>query len=227
MKSANIQQAYSICMIDIGSPKRGNLGWYLIDVSTKRESHGSDLDKAIQLIAQQLKSNAVLLGLEAPLSVPLRDDLMLTTKARKCDGNRAWSAGAGAQVLAINIPIMNYLFKSISDSFPKADFIIDENDFKAAPGQVMIVEAFVSGSDKPAKSKSNRDISSHVSDAQLMARACLSFSRSAALPPTILAAEAKPSYFNLAAAVLLQCGGIRDLQLLNHVSPIYKPGMKA
>ena len=85
---------YNVCAIDIGSPKRENIGWCLINhEKKKKEITGKELDKLFPLIADATKNNCLILGLEAPLFVPVRKDEMHLTSARKGDGTRPWSAG--------------------------------------------------------------------------------------------------------------------------------------
>ena len=205
---------YSICVIDIGSPKLGNIGWSLMNKDGTNEWSGQELDELFPLISDQLGTGGLLLGLEAPLFVPIRDDLLLATKARKGEERRPWSAGAGAQVLAMNLPIMIYIFEKIIKNITKAEFIINSEQFSGVTGQTLIFEAFVSGKDKG---------DSHIEDAQIMSHYCAQYSKINKLPDTILEDEPGVRYFNLAAAALLQCGGIRDIDNLQIQSPIFQP----
>ena len=205
---------YSICVIDIGSPKLGNIGWSFINKDGTNDWSGQELDDLFPIISGQLETGGLLLGLEAPLFVPIRDDLILATKARKGEERRPWSAGAGAQVLAMNLPIMIYIFEKIIKSVTKTEFIINSEHFSGVTGQTLIFEAFVSGKDKGE---------SHIEDAQIMSRYCSQYSKINRLPNTILEDEPGVRYFNLAAAALLQCGGIKNLDNLHIQSPIFQP----
>lgn len=214
MTQFKLIDSYNVCVIDVGSPKLGNLGWSFIDTKASKEYEGDHLDDLVTLIVNHSESRPLILGLEAPLFVPLREDLILATKARKGEGRRPWSAGAGAQVLAMNLPIMTYLFRHIVAELSDINFIINPQDFSGKPGEILIFEALVSGADKGE---------SHIHDAQIMARYCLAFSQQKLLPPTILENESGISYFNLAAAALLQSGTIKNISCLSEPSPIYKP----
>jgi len=214
MKLSNITQSYDVCVVDIGSPKLGNIGWCFIEAETNQHHIGQHLDKLVPLISNGLRTNGLTLGLEAPLFVPLREDLILATKARNGEGRRPWSAGAGAQVLSMNLPIMTYLFKRITSAYPNVEAFINEDGFEARLGQMMVFEALVSGSDKGC---------SHIDDAQIMAEYCASFSKSKTMPPSILKHEDGVEFLNLTAASLLRCGLLKNIQSLNHQSPIYKP----
>jgi hypothetical protein len=207
-------QPYSICVIDIGSPKLRNIGWSVFDPKTQAFQNGVELDEIVPLIAEQLKLRGVILGLEAPLFVPLRDDLMLATKARKGEGRRPWSAGAGAQVLTMNLPIMTYLLRKLKAACSGIEVFVNEDGFNAHAGQIMIFEALVSGSDKGQ---------SHIDDAQIMVKYCVPFSNKCYLPLSILEEEVGAEFLNLTAASLLRCGLTTDVKKLNCYSPIYKP----
>jgi len=211
---SEIKYSYDVCVIDIGSPKLGNIGWCFIEASTEQIHTGQNIDDVVPLIAAGLQSNGLVLGLEAPLFVPLREDLMLATKARKGEKRRPWSAGAGAQVLTMNLPIMTYLFKRIKIAYPNVEAFVNEDGFEAHLAQMMVFEALVSGSDKG---------DSHVDDAQIMAKYCLTFSKDKVLPPSILEEEADIEFFNLTSASLLRCGLFQNIETLHCKSPIYKP----
>ena len=111
---SRFEKQYSICVIDIGSPRLGNLGWFLYDAVSDCTHSGQHLDDLVEPFLQTVDRSAVLLGLEAPLFVPIRADIMLATKARAGESPRPWSAGAGAQVLAMNLPIMTYFLQKLS-----------------------------------------------------------------------------------------------------------------
>ena len=211
---SEIAQPYHICVIDIGSPKLGNIGWCLIDLQQGQEVTGTHLDDVIPHIASALKTGGLLLGIEAPLFVPLREDLMLATKARKGEGKRPWSAGAGAQVLALNLPIMIYLFNGIKSHATSVKFCLNEQTFTAKKNEIMLFEALVSGADKGQ---------SHIEDASIMARSCQHFSMQTLLPPSILEPESGVEYFNLAAAALLRCNLLKTIARLSEATPIFKP----
>jgi len=214
---SSIEQPYHIGVVDIGSPKLGNIGWCFINIQTNKVYTGGDLDDLFPHLIQASQSSGILLGLEAPLFVPLRPNLMEATKGRKGEGRRPWSAGAGAQVLALNLPIMSYIFKALYKNIPDSTYFLNEDNFRANSGEIMIFEALVSGVDKG---------SDHIHDAQIMASSCLAYSHAHNLPPSILEMEKDTEYLNLSAAALLRCGALHDVQSLPLPSPIYKPSNK-
>ncbi|MCY4177946.1 MAG: hypothetical protein OXD32_05580 [Endozoicomonadaceae bacterium] len=209
-----LNRTYNICVIDIGSPKLGNLGWCLIDKTKGNTFTGSNLDNLFPHIISATRRNGLILGLEAPLFVPIRQDLMLATKARKGEERRPWSAGAGAQVLTMNLPIMIYIFKGIKSADAKISFCLNEEKFTAKPKQIMLFEALVSGKDKGL---------SHIDDAQILANSCSHYAEERILPPSVLEYEDNTEFFNLAAAALLRCNFINDPNTLSLHTPIYKP----
>ena len=94
---SKVNRQYNVCVIDIGSPKLGNIGWCIINTETRIEANGSNLDELFTHIKKNTRCHGLILGLEAPLFVPIRRDLILALKARTGEGKRPWSAGAGAQ----------------------------------------------------------------------------------------------------------------------------------
>lgn len=205
----------AVCVVDVGSPRLGNLGWTILRGDGTTLS-GDDFDAFIEKIAEILRDSPVVLGLEAPLFVPLRDDILLVTKARGGEARRPWSAGAGAQVLAMNIPIMTYLFQEIYKRVPDADcFLNADNGFGFQPKQVMVFEALVSGADKGA---------SHIEDSDIMARYVMAHLQDGHLPPCIRTEEKNVRFINLAGMSLLHCGWSSDVSILYQTTPIYKPG---
>ena len=69
------------------------------------------------------------------------------------------SAGAGAQVLALNLPIMVHIFSNLYRINQAIDFVFVEEDFTMPSNQILLFEALVSGQDKG---------NSHVNDAEIM-----------------------------------------------------------
>ena len=69
--------------------------------------------------------------------------------------------GAGAQVLAMNLPIMIYLMKGLKSLNIDIEYFVNEDGFKGATNQIMFFEALVSGQDKGT---------SHIHDAQIMTK---------------------------------------------------------
>ena len=211
---SRFEKQYSICVIDIGSPRLGNLGWFLYDAVSDCTHSGQHLDDLVEPFLQTVDRSAVLLGLEAPLFVPIRADIMLATKARAGESPRPWSAGAGAQVLAMNLPIMTYFLQKLSAQQSPLVGHAHADAFHSQPGEFLMFEALVSGSNKG---------SSHIDDAKIMVDYCRHYSDQCQLPPSILQPEVDTTYLNLAYCALLYTGFTADLALLRQPSPIYRP----
>ncbi len=127
--------------IDVGSPK--NMGWAIIQGSEKQT--GQDLDEFINRFATASTSTPAALGFEAPLFIPCRSELSTITKGRIGEGNRAWSAHAGAAVSTIGLAVMTYTLRNLKQRMDKRAATLDWR--KWPKGNAMLVfEAFVSGS---------------------------------------------------------------------------------
>ena len=217
---------YNVCAIDVGSPKRNNIGWYHIDNKNEVvECCGKNLDELIPRISDTTKQNGLILGFEAPIIIPVRDELKELTSARACDGSFAWSGSAGAIVTVINIPIMRHIFKGIKERNKEISFFLNDEGFAAQPNQIMIYEAFVSGKDKLDSEGDKQD--RHILDAKYMAKTCQIYAKKCVLPPTVLEPKEDTEYFNFAAATLLRCGFEKGIKSLNLETPIYKPNPEA
>ena len=122
---------------------------------------GDDLDVIIDLIAAKLSVEAIALGFEAQMYVPVRDAPMRLTNACSGEGSRAWSAGAGCGVLATSLPITAYVFGKLRQAVPDASASLDRRTFEPEPRRLLLFEAFVSG-----RGKGN----THAEDAALAVR---------------------------------------------------------
>ncbi len=88
-----------VAVIDIGKPGK-NLGWAMTGPMASR---GTDLDECVGVLAAALGAGPLALGFEAPMFVPARRDPAKLLSARCGEGNRPFSAGAGATVLVLGI----------------------------------------------------------------------------------------------------------------------------
>ena len=213
-KKSKFKHLPNICAIDVGSPRKGNIGWCMIDFKKREELTGDKLAELIPLIGEATKKSSLMLGFEAPLIIPVREDEISLTKGRPGDGNMPWTGVAGAIVLTINLPLMVYLFKGIKKCNKDVSFFVNEKGFEGKRNQIMIYEAFVSGPHK---------IGTHIGDATFMARSCAHYTKIHEFPPTILGDEEGVEYLNLAGTALVRSGLTKDVKLLNRITPIYKP----
>ena len=214
IQTINVENPYHVVVVDVGSPKLGNIGWCVFDIIKSCKYTGDDLEDLVEILSDLLDTAGVLFGLEAPLSVPIRENIMDATRARKGEGRRPWSAGAGAQVLTMNLPIMVFLFKKLKGLNKTVSLFYNEDGFSGSQGELMLFEALVSGADKGK---------THIDDAEIMVDTCVQASRQQQLPQSILENENGTAYFNLVVAAALRVGLENNLNMLCQHTPIYKP----
>ena len=198
----------AIAAVDVGSPN--NLG---LAINQAGFSGGVDkLDEFIQRIATALSGGAVALGFECPCFLPIREDVADFTKARCGEGNRAWSAGAGANTSALVAPLAGNILRKIRNTAPKArptfNFRRPANEW--CSGDLLLFEAFVSGKDKGETDKE---------DAEIAVGAFESAARN--WPPQ--SAINETSVVNLLGAALVASGWDIDRGMLSEPCLVVKP----
>lgn len=180
-----------VAAIDVGKP--ANCGWATSDGDIGEGS----LQPLISRIAMELDKGPVALGFEAPLYVPVRKNFPDLTKARKGEGQRAWSAAAGAQVTAIVLPLLRWTLDQIfSATKTPVSPTTNLTRLTKEPGELLLWEAFVSSSAKGE---------SHSDDA---ARAVAAFMYKVNDGADSDLPTEQTTYINLASAVLLEMQAI-------------------
>lgn len=132
---------------DIGSIPGNKFGWASsIDGELKTETHielfAAEIAKAIN------SERKVSIGFECPLFVPVRDEPRFVAAARRGEGQRSWSAGAGTAALATGMVQSLWVMrrvKTILGFAPKPTF--DWAEFKRTHS-VFLWEAFVTSTAK-------------------------------------------------------------------------------
>ena len=157
----------AICCADIGSIKKDNFGWAVLHGEQQRTGRaiGGLVDEVIGSLVAGVK---VALGFECPLWVPVPDDPSALTAGRKVDGDKPWSAGAGASALATGLTetawILREIRRGLRDrraSLPST--YLDWEEFNGVDTGIFLWEAFVAGK---AKSRcAGADASGHAADA--------------------------------------------------------------
>jgi len=155
-----------VCVIDIGAPRnsrgQSSFGWAIS--SAQQIASGSDIDACARTLDEALSHSSVSLGIEAPLTLPLRNVAGTLTKARSADGAfrgqpaRSWSAGAGPTVAIIALPILHYMLTRL----PHLRRIVLDETVQQVSGDLLVWEAFVTSISK------GQD---HADDASLALRA--------------------------------------------------------
>ena len=192
----------SIFCADIGSVKRKKFGW-ASKLANNNVHSGSEIEDFARYIAVEINSGVkVTIGFECPLFVPIREIPQEINSSRIGEGNRSWSASAGACSMATGLVeviwVMNQL-NNLLNFNPKIQFNWD--DFLISDS-IFIWEAFVT-----ASAKGN----SHIDDAK-MAINCFE----KALPNPFLAnAIQKEEIFSIVGAAALRTGWSSDLKDLS------------
>lgn len=141
------------------------------------------------------------LGFECPLFVPVPRDPQKLTSARAGEGNRPWSAGAGAAVLATGLTEVVWLLRAIREQAGATEGFLDWGAFSRQQHGVLFWEAFVSSTAKG---------SDHRADARVAVELFAARSSSGA-PETDVSCE---SAYSLIGAAMLATGWTRDLGVL-------------
>lgn len=195
-------KSISIFCADIGSIKRKKFGWASKLANNSCHS-GSTIEDFARDIAIEINNGVkVSIGFECPLFVPVRNIPQEINSSRIGEGNRSWSASAGACSMATGLVeviwVMNQLNKLLHFT-PKIQF--DWDEFLISDS-IFIWEAFVT-----ASAKGN----SHIDDA-VMAVNCFE----KALPnPFLKNAIQKEEIFSIVGAAALRTGWSHNLNDLS------------
>jgi hypothetical protein len=203
---------------DIGSVSAGKFGWAAANTDGQAREGGSDIRQFTQGIVTHLDSGApASVGFECPLFVPLREDPMRLTAARRGDGSRAWSAGAGTGALATGLVEVAWILREVRRELRREVAChLDWRTFGAGGG-LFLWEAFVSGGAKPQV-----EGNPHAADAMVAVEAFVD-----ALPdPTSMNAIEESDVISLLGMALLRTGWTRDLESLETPCLVIKPSAK-
>jgi hypothetical protein len=102
-------ESLHIAVVDIG--KLANLGWAVEGPFIN--DFGTDIDSCIEVLARAMKRGPLALGFEAPMFVPYGRKRCDLDRARNGDGDRAFSASAGASVLTKGLVIVPYILEGL------------------------------------------------------------------------------------------------------------------
>lgn len=164
--------------VDIGSVRSpSKFAWALVDSPEDALlSSGDDPEGAVQALARSLAEHGgVVLTVEAPMSIPVPQptshEWPLLGRARTGEGNRAWAAGAGAGALATGIAQTAWMLSRLHILAPQATATTQAQRFRAGEADLLLTEAFVSGTGKPVAVAAGQ----HAADAEAAARATLTY----------------------------------------------------
>jgi hypothetical protein len=199
----------SLFCADIGSIKQKNFGWAAI-LPDEGEISGTNIEEFANKITDQIKNKTkVAIGFECPLFVPVRSDPLQVNSARKGEGNRSWSAGAGASALATGLVEVLWVMNEISRILGKAPKATFQWFSFIESESVFLWEAFVTSSAKGT---------GHTQDAQI---AIAHFKKSLPDPESANAIE-EADVFSLLGAAALRAGWADDIALLSEQCLVIK-----
>lgn len=185
----------AIYCADIGSIAKGNFAWAFRSATARTHATGTDIEELGDRVATDLQHDTpVALGFECPLFVPFGPRPKELTRARRGEGNRPWSAGAGSSALATGLTETSWLLAHIhSKAAPGTTLHLSWQEFQRSGRALFIWEAFVTGSAKGQ---------THSQDAALAVEAFCS-----ALPnPDDANSIHEEAVFSLIAAAALRAG---------------------
>ena len=106
-----------ICCADVFSISVAQFGWALPPDGETTPNEGTDITALAESLTERLeRGRRVVLGFECTRYVPLHEEPMRLTKARRIDGNRSWSAGAGTAALATGLVEATRLLHKLNES---------------------------------------------------------------------------------------------------------------
>lgn len=204
----------AIGVIDVGSPKSGKLGWAILAPNAD-PLLGKDLDVFIDAMTALGANWPLAIGFEAPLFIPTPAEALKILSARKGEGSRPWSAGAGAAVTTAALAVVTYTLAGLRRGLSQAAASTDVNALPTRPGDSLFFEAFVTAAAKG---------DDHIDDAFIAA--CEIQTLLAGDQPYRSAIDADET-FSLLGASLLRTGWSTDLAVLSAPCLVVKPGFDA
>ena len=117
--------------------------------SGRESPPGKGIGEFAQFVAARLAvEEKVALGFECPLWIPIADEPSGLTGARPGEGNRAWSASAGATSLTAGLAQVAWILDRIRQRSKDAKAFLDWRRFERSQSGLFIWEACVTGSAK-------------------------------------------------------------------------------
>lgn len=160
-KNAAAWDGLAVYAVDVGSVSQGKLGWARAvgpDGRVDPDSEETDIRRLVDALEADLQDERpIALGFECPLYVPVPADPQRLGKARIGEGNRAWSAGAGAGALATGLVEAAWVLRSLRERPVQLEVTLDWQEFSQEARGLFLWEAFVSGTGKGASSSHHGD----------------------------------------------------------------------
>lgn len=193
-------------VVDIGSPKQGNLGWWITGPFI--EDGGTGPDQMITALIDAVRAGPVILGFEAPMYVPAKRDMKATIQQRPGEAGRPWSAGAGASVTAMALALVPAILDRIAANVPGTAAWQDWTRLPQSAGEILVFEAFVTTGISDG----------HAEDAKLAAYAA----RSLLEEETVSSALGEEPCMSTLGAALLHSGMSQDIEELRRQCLVVK-----
>jgi len=205
--------------LDVGSPKRGNVGWAILDGENRKT--GRELDCFTQILASHLRAgDRLALGFECPLYVPRRADVFAMTDRRLGEEGLNWCGGPGSSVLATGLVQVNWVLTQLATAVPTATATTRWNEFCRGKSRIFCWEAFItSRAGVVISSDLLGGSTSHEGDALAGAIAFTGIAVCGDSIPTDLREEVALSLIGLH---LLQTGLSRDMSLMSECCTVLK-----
>jgi hypothetical protein len=191
-------ESLHVAVVDIG--RLANLGWVVEGASVKES--GTDIDLCIEVLARAMKNGPLALGFEGPMFVPYGRKRCDLDKCRKGEGDRAFSAAAGACVLAKGLVIVPYILEGLRCRVKAARPTFNWHS-QLLKQNLLLFEAFVTNMGKSV---------SHEGCAQLAINQFLKGWKNRA---SFESSVEERCTMNLLGALLLRIGWTDDLTMLS------------
>ncbi len=202
-------ESLHVAVVDIG--KLENLGWVIKGPSVTKS--GTDIDCCIKALTSAMKAGPLALGFEAPMFVPYDRKVCELDKARKNEGDRAFSASPGACVLTKGLVIVPYILKNLWKGLRQQSIDVKPT-FKwrkpLYPRNLLLFEAFVTHEGK----------SNHIECAE---KAVDQFPKGWKERKAFKSDIDETSTLNLLGAMLLRTGWIDDVKMLGEPCLVVQP----
>jgi hypothetical protein len=197
-----------VVAVDIGSVgPSSKFAWAAFDAPGRvLIADGTDPETAVSALAPGLLAGAqAALLLEAPMSVPVPGGQpgawRRLGKARDGEGNRPWSAGAGAAALATGLAQGAWMLRQVAITVPGLAATTRPESWRRGGAQLLLAEAFITAAGKPEPLPAGQDAADAAAAGLALAEVLGS---SGLLTSTVRCAPQDP--FNLLAAMALWAG---------------------
>lgn len=131
-----------IACIDVGSPKKGNVGWAVLQADSQLT--GCDLSELIDVLGVHMRSELpIAVGFECPLYLPKRDDPLSMTDCRRGETGLNWCGGPGASVLATGLAQVNWVLTKLAAAKHDAAGTTRWSEFSGGRCRLFFWEAFI------------------------------------------------------------------------------------